>query len=153
MSIKVSLRAAMLMATLSASLLAAMTLQGWGDEETEPGSVSAQSIETQFRLYCAGCHGEGGVGDGPIADTLEKRPADLTTLAKRNGGVFPRERVLAVIDGREEVKQHGDRDMPVWADWFKLEAGEGLGGAEGSEKHVRARIEKMVDFLETLQQK
>jgi mono/diheme cytochrome c family protein len=115
--------------------------------------VSAQPIAVQFGLYCAGCHGEKGVGDGPIVDTLEKKPADLTLLSQRNGGVFPRERVLRVIDGREEVKQHGTRDMPVWGEWFKLEAEDGLGGAEVSEKVVQGRIEKMVDYLETLQKK
>jgi hypothetical protein len=152
MNHKTSLRTSLLMTLLSALLLADTASRAQG-ADLESGSVAAQSIETQFNLYCAGCHGETGIGDGPIIDTLEKRPADLTTLAQRNGGVFPRERVLRVIDGREEVKQHGSRDMPVWGEWFKLEAGEGLGGAEGSEKQVRLRIEKMVDYLETLQRK
>ena len=136
--------------SLTVMSLSGMSLQAQG-ADVEPGSVAAQSIETQFHLYCAGCHGETGIGDGPIIDTLEKRPADLTTLSQRNGGVFPRERVLRIVDGREEVKQHGSRDMPVWGEWFKLEASDGLGGAQGNEKQVRLRIEKMVDYLETLQ--
>jgi mono/diheme cytochrome c family protein len=140
-------------AALSIVLLADGGLPASGADIVEAGSVAAQSIETQYRLYCAGCHGETGIGDGAIVDTLEKRPADLTTIAQRNGGVFPRERVTRIIDGRAEVKQHGSRDMPVWADWFKFESGEGLGGAPGSEEQAQARIEKMVDYLETLQRR
>lgn len=113
--------------------------------------VADQPIATQFQLYCAGCHGEDGRGSGAVADTLEKQPADLTTLARRNGGVFPRDRVIAIIDGREAVKQHGPRDMPVWADWFKLEGADGLGGQPGDEGQARQRIEKMADYLQTLQ--
>jgi mono/diheme cytochrome c family protein len=146
---QISLRQAL----LSALLWGGMTYGAIAADIVDAGSVAAQSIETQFRLYCAGCHGESGIGDGAVADTLEKRPADLTTIAKRNGGVFPRERVTRVIDGREEVKQHGSRDMPVWADWFKLEASEGLGGAAGSEEQAKARIARMVDYLETLQRR
>jgi hypothetical protein len=140
-------------ALLSVLLCSGMTYAALAADSVEAGSVAAQSIETQFRLYCAGCHGETGTGDGALVDTLEKHPADLTLIAKRNGGVFPRERVRRIIDGREEVKQHGSRDMPVWAEWFKFEASEGLGGAAGSEKQAEERIAKMVDYLETLQRR
>ena len=34
-----------------------------------------------------------GKGDGPVASALNRRPPDLTTLAKRNGGRFPTDRV------------------------------------------------------------
>ncbi|MGB3314387.1 MAG: cytochrome c [Albidovulum sp.] len=49
--------------------------------------------------YCASCHGLEGRGDGPAAAGLGKAPADLTGLAARNGGVFPRVHVMSVIDG------------------------------------------------------
>jgi hypothetical protein len=53
-------------------------------------------------------------GDGPISGELKKRPPDLTILAKKNGGVFPLDSVYRIIDGREEIASHGNREMPVW---------------------------------------
>ena len=38
---------------------------------------------------------------------------DLTQMALRNGGIFPRQRAIEVIDGRAQVSVHGERDMPV----------------------------------------
>lgn len=52
-----------------------------------------------FATYCAACHGDGGKGDGPLADTVERRPADLTGIAARNGGSFPMTEVMAKIWG------------------------------------------------------
>jgi len=52
-----------------------------------------------FATYCAVCHGPGGKGDGAMASTLDRRPADLTSLARRNGGVFPATRVMSKIWG------------------------------------------------------
>lgn len=46
-----------------------------------PISATEDSIETGGTLFatnCAVCHGEKGLGDGPTAETLEKKPADLT---------------------------------------------------------------------------
>lgn len=76
-----------------------------------------------YRRYCASSHGVEGHGDGPLAASLNQKPADLTTLAKRNGGKFDEAAVMMTIDGRLLVSQHGPRDMPVW-------------GAIFSEQHV-----------------
>src|SRR5512143_1899960 len=75
--------------------------------ESLVGSVS-------FDLYCASCHGRSGHGDGPTAAALKTKPADLTLLARGNRGVFPRERVLAFVEGSERAVSHGSPDMPVW---------------------------------------
>jgi len=42
------------------------------------------------------------------------RPTDLTQIRKTHGGQFPFWRVYRVIDGREDVRGHGMRDMPIW---------------------------------------
>lgn len=119
------------------------------------GLVSAgkaqASSEADFRMYCSGCHGENGRGDGAKAFGLSVKPPDLTGLKARNGGVFPRERLRRIIDGREDIKLHEDREMPVWGQWFEMEAEEGLGGAEDDNATVRKRIEGLIDFLESLQ--
>lgn len=109
------------------------------------------SGEADFRISCSSCHGEYGRGEGGKAFGLSVEPPDLTTLSRRNGGVFPRERLRGIIDGREDIKVHGDREMPVWGQLFKLDAEEGLGGAEGDETAVERRIEALIDFIESLQ--
>ena len=50
-----------------------------------------------FAFYCATCHGRKGTGDGPVAAALKSPPSDLTLLARRNGGTFPRQRVEAFV--------------------------------------------------------
>ena len=112
---------------------------------------AAPSAEADFRLSCSGCHGEDGKGGGARSFGLSVGPPDLTTLKIRNGGVFPRERLRRVIDGREDIKLHLDREMPVWGQLFKLEAEEGFGGAEGDDVTVQDRIEHLIDFIESLQ--
>lgn len=51
-----------------------------------------------FAQSCAACHG---------ADAMGGRGPDLTTLAARNGGPFPRDRVMATIDGLERHNDAG----------------------------------------------
>lgn len=52
-----------------------------------------------YRQHCAGCHGAGAAGDGPLAADLPVAPADLRGLAAGNGGVFPAERAMLAIYG------------------------------------------------------
>ena len=66
-----------------------------------------------FDCYCAACHGVDGRGGGPAASALRTPPPDLTTLARRNGG-FPRELVVAFVEGTDWLSlTHGSGDMPV----------------------------------------
>lgn len=66
-----------------------------------------------YRDHCATCHGTGAEGDGPMTAILKVPPPDLTTLAAAEGGVFPLERVVRRIDGRDEVLAHGG-PMPIF---------------------------------------
>jgi hypothetical protein len=130
----------------AAVILLALTLSiASGVGNAEP------SAEADFRMSCSSCHGEDGRGGGTKVFGLSAEPPDLTTLSRRNDGVFPRERLRRIIDGREDIKVHGDREMPVWGQLFKLDAEEGLGGAEGDETAVERRIEALIDFIESLQ--
>jgi hypothetical protein len=70
---------------------------------------------------------------------------NLRSLAKRNGGTFPRDAVAAYIDGREQIASHGDRLMPVWGDFLQRPED------KGSEAPVRARIDALIEFIERLQ--
>ncbi len=51
-----------------------------------------------FAENCAACHGANAQG-GSLDVTLTTVPPDLTRIAARNGGVFPRNRVASTIDG------------------------------------------------------
>ena len=116
---------------------------GVAAQGSSPGAKGAPTAASQtFRVYCASCHGTGGEGDGPIASTLITRPTDLTRLAEKNDGVFPKERVFAVIDGREMVATHGPREMPVWGDTFVW--------PEEDSPERRAEVQRKIDGLVTL---
>lgn len=56
-----------------------------------------------FAENCAMCHGADARGQGELANELRsetgRKPADLTTISRRNKGNFPRARVLSYIDG------------------------------------------------------
>jgi mono/diheme cytochrome c family protein len=109
--------------------------------------------KADFLTYCAACHGVGGKGDGTVAEFLTINASNLTLLSKLNAGEFPIERVGSVIDGRADVKVHGPRDMPVWGDWFKVEANSSKAGKGASEKTVRDRINTLVRYIKSIQEK
>jgi mono/diheme cytochrome c family protein len=98
-----------------------------------------------FKTYCATCHGTSGRGDGPLADSMRRKPSNLTEIAQRNMGTYPKELVYKIIDGRTKVPGHGGPDMPVWGDAF-LRTSETT-----DEASVQHRINALVDYLETIQ--
>ena len=66
------------------------------------GCVAEAPVPSGAMLFannCVSCHGAGGTGDGPVAAGLDIPPPDLTMIAARNGGVFPRNLVASTIDG------------------------------------------------------
>ncbi len=65
-----------------------------------------------FRTYCTACHGASARGNGPLASSMTRKPADLTEIANRNGGSYPSDLVFRVIDGRKPVRGHGGANMP-----------------------------------------
>ncbi|MBF6560189.1 MAG: cytochrome c [Candidatus Binataceae bacterium] len=107
----------------------------------------------QFRQYCASCHGMDGKGDGPVAASLKKKPADLTMLSKNNGGVFPTAEVHDFIDGTKTAAGHGTREMPLWGDAFMTRTGKeaAMGAAPLTQEEVNAKINRLVRYIKTLQ--
>ena len=99
-----------------------------------------------YQVYCSSCHGAEARGDGMIAKSLKKRPADLTLLSKRNNGVYPDDKVFKTIDGRKG-SAHSDSDMPAWGDVF-AKASE-----SASPENTALRIDTLVKYIETLQAK
>jgi mono/diheme cytochrome c family protein len=134
------MRAAPLLGLVGAFLLTVVT----NCVDTSTDEVRGGEL---YRRYCASCHGVDGHGDGPLAMSLIQKPADLTTLAKRNGGKFDETAVMMTIDGRLLVAQHGPRDMPVWGAIFAEQHVGKPFAMYGATLDARA----LADYLRTIQ--
>ena len=111
-----------------------------------PLLIPSMSGGDLFRFYCGSCHGREGKGDGPVASVLNRRPPDLTTIANRNGGRFPTDRVERFVTGdREPSEAHGSADRPVWGPIFQA--------LDHQDRLNRIRIENVVAFIESIQSK
>lgn len=118
------------------------------------GADKADIGKREFEQSCATCHGLDGKGKGSFTQALQLPVSDLTTLVKRNGGVFPVSRVYNVIDGREEVKAHGAREMPIWGVRYLVSAAPIYDDyAYNPEVAARGRILALIDYLYRLQAK
>jgi mono/diheme cytochrome c family protein len=102
-----------------------------------------------FIRYCGSCHGPDGKGDGVLSGVLKEKPANLTLIAKNNGGTFPAQKVMRFIDGTTDVRAHGNPDMPVWGEVFK----EGLADSPSQQAEIRTKILEIVSYIQTIQQK
>lgn len=106
----------------------------------------AEDGKRLYRVHCQACHGDSGQGDGPMKDQLEMMAPDLTTIAARNDGEFPTERIHQVIDGRQESLAHGTREMPVWGFTFQS-----TGRDTDQEQEIRGMVSALARYLESLQ--
>jgi len=126
---------------------------GWSENESPqmiPGETAVTSGRLEYRSHCAQCHGVAGKGDGPVAAVLTKKPADLTVLAKNNGGTFPEEKVVNVINGSKIITAHGTRTMPIWSIEFSKPR---PGAPSKSVTIVNERIRMLTDYLKSIQEK
>lgn len=82
-----------------------------------PAGANETAGAALYADHCAVCHGAGLRGDGPMADILLIPPPDLTRIAERYGGVFPRAGIARRIDGRDPILSHGG-DMPIFGAMF-----------------------------------
>jgi mono/diheme cytochrome c family protein len=147
---------------LVTGILAGGLLVAWAQAVAASGATGSSLVsegislmlgQRDFRNYCAACHGIEAKGDGTLGEFLTLSTPDLTKLSKLNAGQFPAERVTEVIDGRAEVKVHGLRDMPVWGDWFNAEAVSQDTDRETREIIVNDRIQSIVSYIESIQEK
>ena len=119
-------------------------------------ALAADKVDIGKREYesnCIACHGKDLKG-GAYVDFLKVTPPDLSQLSRKNGGVFPFERVYASIDGRQDVKGHGSRDMPIWGKDYQVKAAEYYVDVNyDPEAFIRARIFALIDYLNRMQAK
>ncbi|HSK31667.1 MAG TPA: c-type cytochrome [Candidatus Limnocylindria bacterium] len=137
-----------LIACAIAIALAALLLRSSPLADAQEMEVIAGG-EIEYQNYCAVCHGVDGRGQGIMSKYLTVRPTDLTQIAKKSGGAFPFWQVYRTIDGREEVRGHGTRDMPVWGDRFRAQAG---GNDSGSRAQAAGRLLGLVFYLQHIQE-
>ena len=120
-------------------------------------AVAADKADFGKREYdakCAVCHGPAGKGDGPYAGVLKMPVPDITTISKRNGGVFPLARVQEIIDGRQALKAHGPRDMPIWGNKYLADAASSYTDHPyDTDFYVRMPVLALSDYIYRLQVK
>ena len=145
-------RKAILMCGGLAVLAGTAGVIGLAASQTTGSTVRPQAIKSLegrdlFAVYCASCHGRTGIGDGPVVPALKVPPPDLTTLAKRNGGVFPGAQVGVLLSGprRATLPAHGSSDMPVW--------GPILRALDPNDTQAAIRVSNLVLYLESIQVK
>jgi mono/diheme cytochrome c family protein len=129
--------------------VAAITAPGIGNanEKNDLG-------KREYNDNCAVCHGKAGKGDGPYAGLVATAIPDLTTLAKKNNGVFPFARVYQTIDGTQLPKAHGTPDMPIWGSDYRTKAAEYYRDVDYDPAvFVRARILALTEYVYRLQAK
>jgi mono/diheme cytochrome c family protein len=138
-------------ATCNGFVLAGLLLATVSCGPTSDGALGEFTATQRRELYdrlCASCHGADGRGDGPVAKDLIVRPANLTTLAARRGGTFPREAVVNVLSGQRRVAAHGTREMPVWGQ--RLAPAESAPAAAAQLEQARL-ITALTDHVASLQ--
>lgn len=134
-------------------LALAVVLGSWsGTLEKRAAAQEMEVIvggEIEYQNSCAVCHGVDGKGQGPMGRFLIVRPSDLTLLSKKNSGTFPFWQTYRAIDGRDAIRGHGTREMPLWGDRFRSQAG---GNDTGSRAQAAGRLLALVFYLQHIQE-
>ena len=115
-------------------------------EASMPESADGQAL---FMDYCASCHGTTAVGNGPLAADLGITPADLTHIAARRGGDFPRAEVLSMIDGYARSNMVGP-GMPEFGELLKGEEVP-LDTGDGILTPTPRKMVALMEYLESIQ--
>ena len=113
-----------------------------------PPEVTGRSLYGEF---CVSCHGAEGRGDGPAADGLDRKPADLTRIAARNGGVYPLAGVISTIDGYTRARED-NLTMPEFG--VMLEDGPlvMIDTGDGIRTPTPERLLALAEYIRTLQE-
>lgn len=95
-----------------------------------------------FEQQCKSCHGMGNIA--ATVDTLETKAKDLTRINQRRETTkFPIQKIARYIDGRNLVKAHGPREMPVWGEVYKEEGMD--------ETEIKGRKGELIAYLMSIQ--
>ncbi len=140
-----------LIAVLLVAVAVPVAIATAAQEDTASQTVRIFKGKVTYRIYCSNCHGETGHGDGNLAELLSVRPSDLTAISRNNGGKFPTELITQLVDGRETVKGHGLKEMPVWGDAFQKSL-QPSWTDETDDERAQRKILEVVAFVESIQE-
>jgi mono/diheme cytochrome c family protein len=117
-----------------------------GDRSEPTTALALSSGRDSFSRFCGPCHGVDGKGHGPVASILTTPPTDLTSVSRRNMGVFPLTTLEALFTAaaRLQTAAHGSEQMPIWGPTFTA--------IDGSPAVARARIASLLAYIESIQQ-
>lgn len=96
-----------------------------------------------FNQHCAVCHEIDLKGVRPVPAPY-RVPPDLTTLARRHGGIFPDAYVADVLRNGVTMPAHGPAQMPAWGTDFREI--EGLDATQ-----VKLRISSLTNYIKSRQ--
>lgn len=99
--------------------------------------------------YCSACHGDTGVGDGPMARAMSKPPKNLTLLSVRHNDKFPKAKVMSIVDGYAR----SDLSGPGMPQFGELLAGDlvPFDSGDGLPTPTPRRLVALVEYLENIQ--
>jgi mono/diheme cytochrome c family protein len=109
-----------------------------------PYVATSTSGPEMYAAYCASCHGKDGRAKTPAARLCTVPPADLSTLALKNHGIYPAARVSEVLHNGTGKPATGQGYMPVWQPLLQSMNSETLEVTE-------LRIRNLTDYVKTLQ--
>jgi len=112
--------------------------------------ASEAANKALYLKYCGSCHGADGKGNGVLSGVLQTKPADLTQIAKKNGGEFPTAEVAKFINGTKTMRAHGDPEMPVWGEVFQEQASS---GSSSKKSQAHAKIAFITAYIKSIQEK
>jgi len=106
--------------------------------------------QAAFMQDCAGCHGTDGKGSGPLVSGIGLIATDLTKISARNGGTFPRQEIMAIIDGLDR-DPHFSQAMPEFG---AGDLGEAVivEGEDGLGTPTPIGLIALADYLERIQE-
>ena len=123
--------------SLSVAVLASPQTQADKPSVKRVTALPIQSVEGKdnFEAYCAVCHGK---------PAMKTPVADLTAIAKKDGGKFNAVKVAEVIKGADrDMPSHGSKDMPIWGPVFR---------SFSADPNIAAlRVNNLVDYLKSIQ--
>ncbi|MGH7985976.1 MAG: c-type cytochrome [Candidatus Binataceae bacterium] len=140
--------------SIGAAVALLMIIGATARAQGEAAGAGAPALSTgkqDFDKYCARCHGTNGKGHGPDLYILSGvHPSNLTVLTEKNGGVFPYQQVVDIIDGRKVPPSHKRLDMPFWGVQFQPSGKE---FTAKSDALVKARIDRLANYIKSMQVK
>ncbi len=134
------------MVRMTLGLVAALALAGCVEETAMPGPSDGRSL---FMENCAVCHGADGKGDGQMARAMSVAPKNLTLIKVRHGNVFPRAKVMSIIDGYAR----SDRSASWMPEFGALLEGDLVpyDSGDGKPTPTPRKLVALAEYLESIQ--